>query len=288
MDRFVAVTEKVKLHVRHRPGVQPRAFLLVHGLTSNARLWDEVADRLATRGHPVYAVDLRGHGESDAPDDGHDTETAASDLATVTRTLGLSGLVVAGHSWGASVALRLTAENSGLVAGLALVDGGWVDFAGAVGTWERGAGFAAALQQNKLGGFTTIAQLRGYLRAVHPGWSDAAIEAFLTEMHVGPDGVVAPRLPAAHHTSIIRSLWEEPPDRWYPAIKIPVMMLPALPPSSPQWQRDQRGWVEKAEQALPQATTRWYEGADHNLHAEHPDRLAADLLDLAAQSAQVT
>jgi hypothetical protein len=61
-----------------------------------------------------------------------------------------------------------------------------------------------------LGGFTTIAQLRAYLHAVHPGWSDGAIESFLAEMHVGPDGVVAPRLPQAHHTSIIRSLWEEP------------------------------------------------------------------------------
>jgi pimeloyl-ACP methyl ester carboxylesterase len=33
---------------------------------------------------------------------------------------------------------------------------------------------------------------------------------------------------------------------------------------------------------LPQAETRWYEGADHNLHAEHPGRVATDLLDLAA------
>jgi pimeloyl-ACP methyl ester carboxylesterase len=279
---FVPVNAQVKLHVRHRPGLRSRAFLLVHGLTSNAGQWDDVADRLAAEGHPVYAVDLRGHGRSDRPDEGHDTATAASDVAAVTTALGLRGLVVAGHSWGASVALRLAALHPDLVAGLALVDGGWVDFAGAVGTWERGAGFAAALQQNKLSGFTTIAQLRGYMRAVHPAWSDTAIEAFLTEMHVGPDGVVAPRLPQAHHTSIIKSLWEEPPARWYPAIKIPVMMLPALPPSSPQWQRDQRGWVAKAEEALPQAETRWYEGADHNLHAEHPDRVTADLLDLAA------
>lgn len=130
IDISISVTDQVRLHVRHWPGIQPRAFLLLHGLTSNARLWDEVACRLTTRGYPVYAVDLRGHGESDAADDGDDTATAAADVARVGAALGLSGVVVAGHSWGASVALRLAAENPELVGGLALVDGGWSDAAG--------------------------------------------------------------------------------------------------------------------------------------------------------------
>jgi hypothetical protein len=78
---FVSVNAQVKLHVRHRPGVRSRAFLLVHGPTSNAGQWDEVADRLAAESHPVYAADLRGHSESDRPDDSHDTATAASDVA---------------------------------------------------------------------------------------------------------------------------------------------------------------------------------------------------------------
>ncbi|HEY5472951.1 MAG TPA: alpha/beta fold hydrolase, partial [Candidatus Limnocylindrales bacterium] len=37
-------------------------FLLVHGLASNARLWDGVARRLTEAGHRSVAVDLRGHG----------------------------------------------------------------------------------------------------------------------------------------------------------------------------------------------------------------------------------
>ena len=42
-------------------------FLLVHGLASNARLWDGVARRLASAGHSAVAVDLRGHGRSPRP-----------------------------------------------------------------------------------------------------------------------------------------------------------------------------------------------------------------------------
>lgn len=285
MDLSVSVSDGVELRVRHRPGVQPRAFMLLHGLTSNARLWDDVADRLATRGHPVYAVDLRGHGESDTPDDGYDTATAAADVAKVGSSLGLNGVVVAGHSWGASVALRLAAENPELVAGLALVDGGWVDFTAAVGDKDLSAGFAGSLQQKStMPGITSLERLRDYLRAIHPGWSDGAIDAYVEEMCVGQDGTVRPRLANAHHTSIVQSLWDEPPSRWYPSVHIPVMLLPALPPASIWWVEELRSWVKRAEAALPQATTRWYEDADHHLHVEYPDRITADLIDLAGET----
>ncbi|HZZ48199.1 MAG TPA: alpha/beta fold hydrolase, partial [Pseudonocardia sp.] len=54
----------VALGARSWPGGAARPVLLVHGMSSNARLWDGVAERLAAAGHPVVAVDLRGHGTS--------------------------------------------------------------------------------------------------------------------------------------------------------------------------------------------------------------------------------
>jgi hypothetical protein len=39
--------------------------------------------------------------------------------------------------------------------------------------------------------------------------------------------------------------------------------------------------VRVALTALPSARARWYPGADHDLHAQYPDRLAADLEELA-------
>ena len=39
-------------------------FLLVHGLASNARMWDGVAMALVARGLAAITVDLRGHGRS--------------------------------------------------------------------------------------------------------------------------------------------------------------------------------------------------------------------------------
>src|SRR2546430_14287726 len=94
-DARVRVAQGVFLHVRRWPG-EKRPFLLVHGLSSNARLWDGVAAELSAAGHAVHAVDLRSHGDSDAPPDGYDTATAAEDLAA----FGLTGVVAAGPSWG--------------------------------------------------------------------------------------------------------------------------------------------------------------------------------------------
>ncbi|MCY7373317.1 MAG: alpha/beta fold hydrolase, partial [Spirochaetaceae bacterium] len=60
-----------------------RPFLLVHGLASNARLWDGVAVLLLEAGHEVVAVDLRGHGRSEQVEDGYTTDQAADDLAAL-------------------------------------------------------------------------------------------------------------------------------------------------------------------------------------------------------------
>src|ERR687889_308919 len=56
----------IPLHVRDWGG-GGRAVVLLHGLASNARIWDEVAPRLVGAGLRVVALDLRGHGDSGQP-----------------------------------------------------------------------------------------------------------------------------------------------------------------------------------------------------------------------------
>ena len=72
-------------------------FVLVHGLASNARLWDGVARHLTDLGHPVVAVDQRGHGQSSKPDDGFDMATVAHDLELLIGSLGFDRPVVGGE-----------------------------------------------------------------------------------------------------------------------------------------------------------------------------------------------
>ncbi|WP_170213106.1 alpha/beta fold hydrolase [Catellatospora citrea] len=252
------------------PGPVP--FLLVHGLSSNARLWDEVGDALAAAGHPSWAVDLRGHGESDAPESGYDTGTAAADLAAVITTLGLSRPVVAGQSWGGNVVVRLAAKHPDLPGALGLVDGGWIDLHAAFPDWQS---CERALRPQDIDG-RPAAAMRQWLASAHPDWSDTAREATLANMRIRADGTVARRLTIPHHLEILRSMWDGPPGPDLPLVAVPALLLPALGP-----QDERADTVRRAAAALPDATVRWYPGADHDLHAQHPATIAADLLTLA-------
>jgi pimeloyl-ACP methyl ester carboxylesterase len=232
----VDVAAGVRLRVRHwRPGIRSggaargleaetlaRPYLLVHGLSSNARLWDGVAARISGAGHPVYAVDLRSHGESSAPPDGYDTSTAASDLATLCARLELVRPVVAGQSWGGNVVARLAARQPDRLAALALVDGGWIDLTATFDSWDR---CAEALRPPDVDG-RPVAEMRAYLTGAHPGWSTAAIEATLANLREEPDGTVRRRLSIPHHMQIVRSMWDDPPWRDFPDITVPVLLPP--------------------------------------------------------------
>jgi pimeloyl-ACP methyl ester carboxylesterase len=262
----VTVDDGVGLAVRHRPGGREPPFLLVHGLASNARLWDEVADVLAAAGHPTYAVDLRGHGESDLPAAGYDTATAARDLVDVITRLGLSRPVVAGQSWGGNVVVRLAASHPSLVGALALVDGGWLDLAARFPSWAE---CARALRPPDLDGMRADA-LRARLRRAHPDWSTGAVEATVANLRVAPSGSLRRRLPVDRHMEIVRSMYDDPPRDDLPKLTMPVLLMPAGPASA----------VAAAAAAIPSARVRSYEGGDHDLHAQQPARVAADLLSL--------
>jgi pimeloyl-ACP methyl ester carboxylesterase len=277
MDLRVPVANGVTLRVRRHEGERAPAFLLVHGLASNALLWDEVAAALTAAGHPSFAVDLRGHGESDLPESGFDTATAASDLAAVATALELRDLVVAGQSWGGNVAVRFAAEHPALVSALALVDGGWIDLASQFDSWEA---CARALRPPDVDGLRGT-DLRAHLRRAHPDWSPAAIEATAANLREEPDGTVTRRLPIPRHMEIVRSMFDDPPQRFYPALSMPVLLLPALPAGQPERAAQARARVRAAAGALSTASIKEYPDSDHDLHAQHPKRLADDLLALA-------
>jgi pimeloyl-ACP methyl ester carboxylesterase len=108
--------------------------VLVPGLASTAWVWLPVARRLA-QDRRVVAMDLRGHGRSDAPTEGYDLATLGRDVEAVVDAVapGREPVVLAGHGFGAIVAASAAALLGDRVARLVLVDGGWEDVAGSIG-----------------------------------------------------------------------------------------------------------------------------------------------------------
>jgi pimeloyl-ACP methyl ester carboxylesterase len=149
-----------------RPSEPP--LLLVHGVTSNARVWWRVGPALAASGRRVLAVDLPGHGTNPAWQGRHRFVETAADLAAFIRAAGLetADLAVVGHSWGGIVTAHLPIVGI-RPAVLVLLD----PPAMTVDQLE------AYSHDPTEGRYETLAEARAAVRAANPSWADGDVEA---------------------------------------------------------------------------------------------------------------
>jgi pimeloyl-ACP methyl ester carboxylesterase len=110
----------LRLHLLDWGGEGRRPLLLLHGFTGNAHAWDTLSIALQPHFH-VYALDQRGHGDSD-PADTYNAKVAFDDLTGVTAQLGLTSLVLVGLSMGGRNAMYFTAQRPEAVQQLVVVD----------------------------------------------------------------------------------------------------------------------------------------------------------------------
>lgn len=96
--------------------------LFIPSLAGSTRQWEpQLAHFGKTR--QVIAVDLRGHGKSDAPKDaGYSPEDYSRDVAAVLDALNVRRAVIVGHSMGSAAALAFAASDPSRVRGIVLVD----------------------------------------------------------------------------------------------------------------------------------------------------------------------
>ena len=262
---------------RVRPAGAP--FLLVHGLASNARLWDGVGRRLAAAGRTAVAVDLRGHGHSDKPDAGYDFATISEDMCLLIAALGpeFERPVLAGQSWGASVVLDFAVRHPGLTRGIVLVDGGLTDLGEAFPAWEL---CWQRLAPPPLVGMP-LASVEGYFRTNHADWPEEGIEGSLGNFEIRPDRTISPWLSRDNHKAILRAMWEQRTSDLWHELRVPAVVVPVDGGES-DWTRVKRAGVDAAAASAAGNGTpvvvRWFSG-DHDIHAQNPAELAAAMLD---------
>ena len=96
------------------------AILFVHGYPLDRTIWREQIDAL--EGYRRIAPDLRGMGQSDAPDLGYSMALYAADLAALLDALGVEQVVLCGLSMGGYVAFEFVRQWRSRVRGLVLMD----------------------------------------------------------------------------------------------------------------------------------------------------------------------
>ena len=112
-------------------GSPPLVF--VHGWSCDHRYFAPQIERFSPQ-HRTLAVDLRGHGVSDAPQQEYTMAGFADDVVWLCQQLGIEKPVIIGHSMGAVVALELAARYPDVPAGIIMVDGGTRTIATPAGT----------------------------------------------------------------------------------------------------------------------------------------------------------
>jgi len=163
----------LRLHYTRTGGARPPV-VLAHGVTDDGLCWTPVAEALAPE-YDVIMVDARGHGRSDAPEQGYEPAEQAADLAGVIAALGLHRPAVLGHSMGAATALALAGAYPDVPRAILLEDppAWWM------GTWdtspaseERQAQMRTWLSELKR---KTREELIAEQRAAMPNWSEAEL-----------------------------------------------------------------------------------------------------------------
>ena len=97
--------------------------LLLHGGGQTRHAWKGTGEVLAGHGFRVYAIDARGHGDSDwAPDGEYHQDAMVDDLIEVVGELGEPHPVLVGASMGGGVSLCAVGEERVMARALVLVD----------------------------------------------------------------------------------------------------------------------------------------------------------------------
>ena len=119
LDRHLTVNG-LRLHLLDWGGEGRNPLLLLHGFTGHAHAWDTLSIALQPHFH-VYALDQRGHGDSD-PADTYNAVAAFDDISGVIDQLGLTSLVLVGLSMGGRNAMYFASRRPDLVRRLVVVD----------------------------------------------------------------------------------------------------------------------------------------------------------------------
>jgi pimeloyl-ACP methyl ester carboxylesterase len=255
--------------------------LLLHGFLEHAHVWDLVAPRLAAAGWHVYALDWRGHGDSQWIGAGgyyHFADYVA-DLDGIVAALGGRAALVA-HSMGGNAALLYAGTAPDKVSALVSIEGLGPPGMEAASARERYAQWLEDLARSAARprpAFTLAAAIER-LRERYPRMSDEAI-ALLAEHGTRAEGERRVwKFDPLHQTRGPQPFYAEQARPFWQAITCPVLYVEGdesllrLPDED---LADRLGALRAA-----RATIR---GSAHHPHLEQPDQLVAVLIDFLAR-----
>jgi len=245
--------------------------VLLHGLASQRRFWNPVARRLVSgaAGSPILALDQRGHGDSERPEQPYDLRTVADDLATALDALALSRAVVVGHSWGGAVAATFAAEHPDRCLALVAIDGGF----GMPVAGDR-AELRKRLEPPRFA--APPDELVTMISGRSPGrWDDELASAVLPIFEVGSDGLARARLPFDTHMQILDGLLDYDAQSVLPRVRCPAWLVSCESvDAADEWTSQKAAALTLIAPQLARPRLMRWVGAVHDVPLQWPDLVA--------------
>ena len=283
-DGFV-FANGLQLHYRHWKAPEVRSdlppFLLLHGLASSSYIWNLVAPLLAQKGYEVIALDQRGHGESEKPEQGYDFATILADDQAAVQALGLQHPLIVGHSWGAMAALEYASAPGADLSALILVDGAVDQFSQRPG-WSLEQALVE-LAPPRYAGVSRETFLGFYgASPLARSWTPEIESSVLHIVEQSADGTVAPRLTYKNHLQIIEAMWYQPTLELYSRVRCPLEVIVAERSASDiasqqRIERRERGLAQILAQQ-PAARIVRMRDTIHDIPLQRPELLVEEIL----------
>ncbi len=112
----------ISLSYKMWPGAKG-PLICLSSLIGHKGSFDSLASRLAPE-YRLFALDLRGRGDSDKPSEGYGFSYHTRDILAFADALDLESFTIIGHSFGATVGVYLASIRPQQVHSLVLIDGG--------------------------------------------------------------------------------------------------------------------------------------------------------------------
>jgi pimeloyl-ACP methyl ester carboxylesterase len=100
--KFFSTNDNVRLHYVEAGEKNKTVIVLIHGWAQSADSFKNQVKELSEKYH-IYAIDLRGHGESEKPEEGYRIFRLSKDIHDFIEYLDLKDIVILGHSMGCAV-----------------------------------------------------------------------------------------------------------------------------------------------------------------------------------------
>lgn len=264
---FIAV-DGVRLHYKMTGAEDAPAVLVLHGASSNL---EEPYTALSGTfsGYRTIWLDRPGLGWSERPDVWWNPQREAALIARFIDEIGVDEAVVVGHSWGAAITARLALDHPEHVTGLVLL-------APAVRAWVGDAAF-----YNKATHWPVLGTL--VTRIVVPTIGRARLEDGVQDAFA-PEPVPENYIQNTHLPLILRaSNWKAnahdmanvndflaAQEERYGEITAPTLILAGPPDTVVATDRH----AVPVSRTMPNAELHLIDGAGHNLHHHHPERVS--------------